>query len=410
MVRDRHGSGLLALAIAITGIVATMPYIALQLVGVAAVLRASGVDGEWPIVIAFAVLAAFTYRSGIRAPAMIAFVKDALVIIVVVIAIVYIPIKLGGWGDIFGAADTKFAHAKGGGTLLGSSVQLGYSTLALGSAAALFLYPHSVTGVLAAKDRTAVRRNVVALPAYSLILGLLALLGYMAIAAGVKPLVSGGRPDVNTVVPLLFDKVFPSWFAGIAFAAIGLSALVPAAIMAIAAANLFTRNVYREYLRPDAAAAEQARTSKLVSVIVKAGAVAVILLLKPQFSIDLQLIGGVIVLQTLPALLSGLYRWRPHRWALLAGWLTGIVAGMWMVYLTPAVDAGTGKTIHKHWGSAQFALSHLGPHTTTTVYAGILAVLLNLLVTGALSVVLRGRAAEPAPVFDDSLGVTGPGG
>lgn len=398
LVRDRHRSGLLALAIAITGIVATMPYIALQLVGVAAVLRACGVGGDWPIVIAFAVLAAFTYRSGLRAPALIAFVKDALVIIVVVVAVIYIPIQLGGWGHIFGAAEAKYATtpAPTDGALLGSTAQLGYSTLALGSAVALFLYPHSLTGALAARDRTAVRRNVVALPAYSLILGLLALLGYMAIAAGVKPIVTGGQPDVNTVVPLLFDSVLPRWFAGIAFAAIALSALVPAAIMAIAAANLFTRNIYKEYLRPGASPAEEARSSKIVSVVVKAGAVAVILFLKPEFSIDLQLIGGVVVLQTLPALLSGLYRRRPHRWALLAGWATGIVAGLWMVYVTPAVNVGTGRTVHEHWGNAQFALSHLGVHTKLTVYAGLLAVLLNLAVTGALATALRRRAGRQA--------------
>src|SRR3954468_73708 len=38
-VRGRHGSSTLALAVAITGIVATMPYIALQLVGIQAVLE-----------------------------------------------------------------------------------------------------------------------------------------------------------------------------------------------------------------------------------------------------------------------------------------------------------------------------------------------------------------------------------
>src|SRR5262249_55539387 len=155
-------------------------------------------------------------------------------------------------------------------------------------------------------------------------LGLIALLGYMAIAAGIKPVVTDGKADANTVVPLLYDFAFPSWFAGVAFAAIAIGALVPAAIMSIAAANLFTRNVYNEYLRPDATPAEEARTSKLASLVVKAGAVVVILVLDPQFSIDLQLIGGVIILQTLPALALGLYtRWF-HRWALLAGWVVGL--------------------------------------------------------------------------------------
>ena len=106
--------------------------------------------------------------------------------------------------------------------------------------------------MLASRNRDVIKRNMSALPAYSLLLGLIALLGYMAIAAGVKPLpgTKAGSADTNTVVPLLFDQMFPSWFAGIAFAAIAIGALVPAAIMSIAAANLFTRNIYKEYLKP----------------------------------------------------------------------------------------------------------------------------------------------------------------
>src|SRR5215212_8408290 len=111
-VRGRHGSPTLALMIAITGIVATMPYIALQLVGIEAVLKTMGITGEWPIVIAFAVLAAYTYQSGLRAPALIAFVKDTLIYLVVLVAIIAIPIQLGGFDDIFAAARDKFAASE----------------------------------------------------------------------------------------------------------------------------------------------------------------------------------------------------------------------------------------------------------------------------------------------------------
>src|SRR5690348_1274446 len=107
-VRARFGSSTLALLVAITGIVATMPYIALQLVGIHATLEAMGIKGHWPLIIAFAVLAAYTYQSGLRAPALIAFVKDVLIYAVILVAIFYIPHKLGGWHHIFGAAQTKF--------------------------------------------------------------------------------------------------------------------------------------------------------------------------------------------------------------------------------------------------------------------------------------------------------------
>src|SRR4051812_19925642 len=179
-VRGRHGSATLALLIAITGIAATMPYIALQLVGIGAVMRTIGISGEWPLIIAFVILAAYTYQSGLRAPALIAFVKDTLIYIVVLVAIIYIPIKLHGFDDIFAAAGKKFAATKPpvvDGLTLADPQILGYTTLAFGSALALFLYPHAITGLLATRSRGTIRRNMAALPAYSFLLGLLALLG-----------------------------------------------------------------------------------------------------------------------------------------------------------------------------------------------------------------------------------------
>ncbi|WP_433323666.1 monocarboxylate uptake permease MctP [Spirillospora sp. CA-294931] len=385
-VRARFGSSSLALVVAITGIVATMPYIALQLVGIEAVLKAMGVTGHLPIIIAFAILAAYTYQSGLRAPALIAFVKDILIYLVIIVAVLYIPGKLGGWGEIFGAAEAKFekSPAPNDGILLDATNQLNYATLALGSALALFLYPHSITGVLASKNRNVIKRNMAALPAYSFVLGLIALLGFMAIAAGVKPITTDGKADTNTVVPVLFDKMFPDWFAGVAYAAIGIGALVPAAIMSIAAANLFTRNIYKEYIRKDATDKQEATVSKLASLVVKVGAVACILLLDPEFSIDLQLIGGVIILQTLPAVAIGLAtRWF-HRWALIAGWASGLAAGLWMLYQIP--NPAKGK---EHFGGSAYRLSELGFDTKMTVYVGILAILVNLTVTVVGTLVLR---------------------
>ena len=400
-VRARHGSSTLALLVAITGIVATMPYIALQLVGIEAVLKAMGVTGHIPIIVAFGILAAYTYNSGLRAPALIAFVKDTLIYIVILVAIVVIPYKLGGWDVIFGAAEKKFADSPnpGDGILLGSPSQLQYATLAFGSALALFLYPHSVTGVLAARDRNVIKRNMAALPAYSLVLGLLALLGYMAIAAGVTPITSqSGKVDSNTIVPLLFDQMFPSWFAGVAFAAIGIGALVPAAIMSIAAANLWTRNIYKEYLHKNATPAEEARMSKLASLVVKVGALLAILALDPQFSIDLQLIGGIIMLQTLPAVAIGLYtRWF-HRWALIAGWFAGMAVGFWTTWQIPQriFNADGSVTIAKeHFGGSAFPLAEFGFDTTMAIYAGFIALLANLAVCALATLALRAAKADP---------------
>src|ERR1700731_111332 len=238
-VRGRFGNRWLALAVTVTGIVATMPYIALQLVGLQVVIGALGVSGtgfaaDLPLIIAFVILAAFTYSSGLRAPASIAVVKDILIYITAIAAVVVIPMELGGFGKIFAAVPAqKLLLAVPGPNTTGAYGT--YATLALGSALALFLYPHSLTGILSASSSHAVRRNAAMLPAYSLLLGLLALVGFFAIAAGVgsMPEFAAGFKQFgnNFAVPALFLHAFPAWFVGIAFAAVGIGALVPAAIM-----------------------------------------------------------------------------------------------------------------------------------------------------------------------------------
>ncbi len=388
-VRARFDSPTMALLVAITGIVATMPYIALQLVGIEAVLKAMGVEGELPLIVAFIILALYTYNSGLRAPALIAFVKDTLIYLTIIVAVIVIPSKLGGWDAIFGAAEAKFEAAGTGGIVLGEASQLNYATLALGSALALFLYPHTLTGALAASDRDVLKRNMSLLPLYSFALAFIALLGFMAIAAGVTPI--GG--DGNTVVPVLFQEMFPTWFAGIAFAAIGIGALVPAAIMSIAAANLFTRNIYKEFLKRDASPRQEAQVAEVVSLVVKLGAVAAIIFIDPQFSIDLQLIGGVIILQTLPSVAIGLYtRWL-HRGGLIAGWVAGMAAGLLALYATQRVGPD-GTVVREHFGGSVFALSDLGLDTAVTVYAGFVALLVNLAVTVLVTAALRAARVD----------------
>ncbi|QFU94596.1 monocarboxylate uptake permease MctP [Amycolatopsis sp. YIM 10] len=399
-VKGRYGSPLLATLVAITGIVATMPYIALQLVGLESVLRtlgfnASGFLGHLPLLIAFVILAVYTYQSGLRAPALIAFVKDILIYIVILVAVLYLPSKLGGWESIFNAADAKFdaSPSPSDGIFLNPNNQLQYATLAFGSALALFLYPHSVTGVLASRGRTVIKRNMSALPAYSLLLGLLALLGFVAIAAGTKAITNEatGRPDGNTIIPQLFADQFPSWFTGIAFAAIGIGALVPAAIMSIAAANLWTRNVYKEFLKKDATPKQEAKQAKLASLIVKFGAVAFILFIDPQFSIDLQLIGGVIILQTLPAVALSLYtRWF-HIWGLVTGWVVGMGWGMILLYNIP--NPATGKA---HFGGSALPLDKLNlfgwqpfAGSQVQIYVGVVALAANLVVAVLVTLLAR---------------------
>ncbi len=390
-IRGRYGSRGLGLAVAFTGILATMPYIALQLVGIESVLIVLGVSSsssnaflkDLPLIIAFVILAGYTYLAGLRAPAMIAFIKDTLVYVAVIVAVLYIPMRLGGWSHIFGAASAHLktinpATGKPRGSIVETPAgEWAFATLALGSALALYMYPHIQTGVLATKRRDVVRRNLGALPAYTLVLGLLALFGYMAIAspavsAGIKS--AGGNTDL--AVPLLFEHMFPSWFAGIGYSAIIIGALVPAAIMSIAAANLFSRNIYKEFFRPNASPREETHVARLASLVMKAGALIFALELSKTFSINLQLLGGLWILQTFPSILVGLYtRWF-HRWALVIGWAAGMIYGTIEAWRTP----GSGQA---HFGAP------IAPILGHVIYIGLAAVIVNFVVTVVFTVIFR---------------------
>ncbi len=384
--RARFGSRGLAALVAVTGIVATMPYIAVQLVALRAMFATLGVTGEWPLAAAVAVASVCTFRSGLRAPALLSIAKDIL-LLWLVLAVILLVAMSGGWVAAFRGAGERFSNdaSPASGLLLPEGGWSGYLTLVLGSALAIFAYPHALTGILAARDRATVQRNAAALPVYCLALGLLAMLGFFAIGQGVRPV--GG--DLNTVVPQLFHEVFPAWCAGIGYAAIGVAALIPAAVMSIAAANLFTRSVYREYLRPRATPAEEARVSRWVSLLAKFGALLAILLLDQEFSIELQLIGGVVVLQTVPAVVLGLWTGWFHRHALIAGLLTGLGTGLLAMYHIPQ-RAADGRILKAHFGGSNLPLAQLGLDTRASVYTGLLALAVNLLVVVAGTLLLRG--------------------
>ncbi|HZP76591.1 MAG TPA: sodium:solute symporter family protein [Pseudolabrys sp.] len=397
-VRGRFGNRWLALAVTITGIVATMPYIALQLVGIQVVVGGLGISGtgwagDLPLIIAFVILAAFTYSSGLRAPASIAIVKDILIYITAFAAVIVIPIQLGGFAKIFAAVPAQKALLAVPGAHT-TGAYGAYATLAFGSALALFLYPHSITGILSASSGKAIRRNAALLPGYSLMLGLLALLGFFAIAAGVgsAPEFAAGFKQFgnNFAVPALLLHSFPSWFVGIAFAAIGIGALVPAAIMSIAAANLYTRNIHREFINKNPTDRQEAQMAKWVSLIVKLGALIFIVFVPTQYAISLQLLGGIWIIQTLPAVMLGVYtRWFDD-WALLIGWAAGMIVG-----------------------TAMAAASHLTPTYPLSIagfglpgYAALYSVIVNLVVAVVLTFVfsaVRGEhhadATVPADYF-----------
>jgi len=148
--------------------------------------------------------------------------------------------------------------------------------------------------------------------------------------------------------------------------------------MSIAAANLFTRNVYREFIVPGASPKHEATVSKITSLVVKFGALIFVLSLDRQNAINLQLLGGVWILQTFVSVVGGLYtRWL-HRWALLVGWAVGMIYGTLAAY-------HQSSAVTKHFGGSLATF----PYTHTKMYIAFSALVLNIVVTVLLTLVLR---------------------
>lgn len=342
-VKDEFASPTLAILVAIVGIVAELPYIALQIVGMQAVLSAMliGVGdvatvSEVSLVIAFIILAAFTYTSGLRGAALTAVLKDIL-IFGSIIAVVAVVAMSGG----FAASAAKLTAVY---TTLPTKFYNAYWSLFLMSAVALYLYPHAINGALSAEDPEKLRKSTSLLPIYGMGLAFLALFGILVYGNSAALAIIKSFPASSQgilVVPSLIMSTLPSWAVGIAFLGIFIGGLVPAAIMAISQANLLTRNIIKEY-KKDLSPQQETRIAKWASVIFKFLALGFVFVIPATYAIQLQLFGGILILQTAPAVFVALITKRLNKYACIAGLLAGIATGL---YLMEAANSyGVWKT------------------------------------------------------------------
>ena len=353
-VKDRFSSRSLAMLIALTGVLAELPYIALQITGIKYVLSSLSLPITVSLIIAFILVAGFTFVSGLRGPALTSILKDAIIWVAVIVIIIYIPIKLGGFGAIFGKAAVLSPTYVN----ISPVIDVGYTTLALGSALALFLYPHAITGTLGAKDSKTIRRNASLLPLYNVLLMFVAIVGIMAVVY-----FNGHLTVSSEALPRLVLALFPASFTAFAFAAVVVGSIVPASIMALASANLLTRNVYLEYINPKASERTQTNLSRVLVIVVILAALAFSLV--PAASgeiVYLQTIGGAFIMQTLPAVYLALFTRKLNKYPVAAGWAVGLTTTIVML------------------AQLDFKASlYAGLHF---VYIGVFALLLNLIVVG----------------------------
>jgi SSS family solute:Na+ symporter len=392
-VRARFDSPTLALAVAVTGLLATMPYVALQLLGLSAALTVMGVPADsvaadLAMAATFTVLAVGTFRHGLGAPAAVAPVKGVLAFAATALLVVLGLRATGRAADLFRESGSALAAAPSGqgSLLLPDGLGSAYVSLAVGSALALVLYPHVLTPTFAARSEEVVRRVSIGLLGWTALLAVLALGGLAARADGIR--VPPGHAEL--ALPALVRDLLPSGASGAVLGAFGIGALVPAAVMSVAAATTFANNVYLEYLNPTALPEQVARVARWVSVLVKVGALAFVVGLRAQDAITLQLLGGVWILQTLPAVVLGLLLRRPHRYALLAGLVAGVAVGTWLV----AAQGFVAVTRLDVGG------------TTVGVYAGLVALAVNLGLVAVLTPLLD-RAGVARGLDSTGTGIDG---
>lgn len=379
-IKDKFNSRSLAIIIAITGIVAELPYIALQVVGIQAVLTSMllGVANvtlisEIAIVLAFAALAAFTFIAGLRGVTLTAIFKDALIFITVITIILAVTLSIGGFGNAFNHVPTFVTLPK--------QFSTAYISLFLMSAFALYLYPHAINGSLSAKDDKKLRRSQALLPIYALGLAFIVLFGVLVYAVPHAMSLLSSFPASSRgvlVVPTLIASTMPGWFVGFAFLGIFIGGLVPAALMAIAVANLLTRNIIKEF-KPKLGAKLETTTTKWFAVLFEFIALGFVFVVPATYAIQLQLLGGIIILQTLPAVFIALFTNKLNKYALGVGWLVGIVSGIYLVELVNKFGLL----------SSSLMSSPLG-----LIFIGATALLLNLIIVLVWSAISPGKASK----------------
>jgi SSS family solute:Na+ symporter len=130
---------------------------------------------EVSLIIAFVILAAFTFTSGLRGATLTAVYKDILIWLTVAVVVVATLVTVGGFGPAFENLQPKYVTVP-------ANMVPAYMTLILGSALALYLYPHAVNGVLSAESEHKLRLSTSFLPLYGIGLGLLALFGVLILS------------------------------------------------------------------------------------------------------------------------------------------------------------------------------------------------------------------------------------
>jgi solute:Na+ symporter, SSS family len=379
----KFDSRALGVIVSVVAVAAMIPYLALQLKGLGIIVSATSggsVSSTAAVWMGALVLSVYVVASGIHGSAWTAAIKDVLTLSVVVFIGLYLPIHyFGSIGGMFHAVqDAKPGFAALQGDQL---TPVWFSSTVLLTALGFYMWPHTFGSSLTARNEDVFRRNAIFMPLYQLLIAFVLLVGFVAV------LRLPGLPEDATDGALLgiSQRAFPDWFVGLIGSAGMLCALVPGSMLLITSATVVARNIYRG-LNPSASDQTVTALTKILVPVIALGGVAFVFA-GGQTIVTLLLLGYALVTQLFPALVLSLAR---PGWVTKAGAIGGIVVGEAIVAAMTFSGAtpGSSTTVDSLVGGLPAFLAQLN--------LGVVALLVNFVVTALVSIGTRGTA----PVAD----------
>ena len=418
-IKGETGSRALSILFALVGIGALIPYIALQIVGLQGVLVAmfSGLADssqlqELGLVVAFLVLAGFTFTSGLRGATLGSIFKDILVWISLLALVGVAFTAVGGFTGAFAAPLPNIGGApkpSGLGSYLTFNplLNIAFSTSMLGTALSYVAWPHNVNNTYATKSSKNLKIGLSLAVFYAIPLFLADTLGVIVTRVPAANALLSEFPASFRgilVVPAMALAEFQgnnSWFAAVVLIGVFVGGLVPAAIMAIAQGNLLARNVVKEF-KPNLTPKGESQIAKWSSALFKFTALGVVFAIPPTYNVQFYYFAAAFVIQGIPATYFILFtRWFKNI-PLLVGGAAGLIASIYLTFAANKFAFPLTTTIYPAPAVA------LGAGIPYAAYAGALGLGLNLIIVIVGSAIMNAMSPKQAVTASPPITASAP--
>ncbi|MGH8273962.1 MAG: sodium:solute symporter family protein [Gammaproteobacteria bacterium] len=372
----RFDSRTLGIAVGLLGVLAMLPYLALQLKGLGLIVEiASGgvVHADAAIAIGTAGLVVYVIASGIHASAWTAVVKDVLILGIAIFLGLYLPWHAyGGIAPMFRQLTAAHPHLF---TLTAPQGTVWFVSTALVSALGFWMWPHAFAYVFSAREENSFRKNSLVLPLYQVVLLFIFFVGFAAI--GIVP----GLANGDLALLAATAATLPPWVLGLVGGAGVLAALVPGSLLLIVTAALLAKNGLARL--PWFAGETRTTLAARLLVIPVAVAAAAFALFGSTGIVGLLLLGYSYITQLFPALALS---FAARRFVTTAGAFAGLLVGVAFVTVL--------TLLHRHvTGLLPFL-----PHTLSGLNDGIAALVLNVIALVGVSILTGGMGTQRSTV------------